>query len=396
MRILVSTMIYPNSQERTRGIYNHWQVKELAKRGHQVRVFAPLPYAPPLLGRYGYLRRIPKAESIDGIEIEHPRFFTVPGLPPFVVPLVYGASLHRALERAVKAFRPDVILGFWALPDGASNAFLARKLSVPCVLGCLGSDVNVYSERASTGFWLNYAFSRSDAVVCVSQALKDVILERCDPGETPVLVVRNGVDKEVFKPTERAEARKELGVDGTLPVVLFVGRLSDEKRVADLLDAVAMLPADRRVGVVIVGDGPEAAHLKERAIALHHAGVEVVFAGPQPPAKVALWMSAANLLVLPSEREGCPNVVIESLACGTRVLGSRVGGIPELLNDEILGGMVPPRSPKELALALGAMLAEDYGQEEVASHPSIRAWSDVAEELERILTDAKGRRRAHI
>src|SRR6185312_6779150 len=97
--------------------------------------------------------------------------------------------------------------------------------------------------------------------------------------------------------------------------------------------------------LAMVGGGPLAPEL---------GGEGIRMIGPQPHDRVTVWMAAADVIVLPSHVEGTPNVVLEALASGRRVVASRVGGIPDLLTSELLGTMVPPRDPDALAQAIAS------------------------------------------
>jgi teichuronic acid biosynthesis glycosyltransferase TuaC len=95
--------------------------------------------------------------------------------------------------------------------------------------------------------------------------------------------------------------------------------------------------------------------------------------------EVAVWMAAADLVTLPSYMEGCPNVVLEALACGRPVVATNVGGIPEIMDDSC-GRMVLPRDPAALAEALAAVLDQSWDAAAISAHGS-RSWSTVSAEL---------------
>ena len=102
-------------------------------------------------------------------------------------------------------------------------------------------------------------------------------------------------------------------------------------------------------------------------------------------------MAAADLITLPSYMEGCPNVVLEALACGRPVVATNVGGIPEIMNGDC-GRIVPPRDPTALALALASVLDRSWDAAAISAHGS-RSWSTVAAELMEVFESLISNRR---
>ena len=180
---------------------------------------------------------------------------------------------------------------------------------------------------------------------------------------------------------EISRAACALGVAGE-PVVLCVGRLSREKGHADLLQALALLrqtegaPSFR---LVLVGDGRERERLVRLAARLDLSG-SVIFAGHQT--NVRPYYAMATLLVLPSHTEGSPNVVLEALSAGLPVVATDVGGVPEILDHERTGLIVPPRHPAAMAAAIRRLLKDQAlrgrlgrsGQAHVHAHFTVEAY----------------------
>ena len=163
-------------------------------------------------------------------------------------------------------------------------------------------------------------------------------------------VIPNGVDLDVFRPGDRTDARRRLGVDPETPLVVFAaqgGRANEFKDFPTLLGALARLEAP--VTTVALGDTASGEERVGRAT--------VRSAGVLPPAEVARWLQGADLYVHPSRADTFPSGVLEALACGTPVVASRVGGIPEQVRDET-GVLVDPGDPKALANAIESLLAD--------------------------------------
>jgi glycosyltransferase involved in cell wall biosynthesis len=181
-----------------------------------------------------------------------------------------------------------------------------------------------------------------------------------------------------------------LGLAEDAEMVLYVGRLVAEKGLRELLDAAGRLHGSRpRLQLALVGEGPLRTELQALASA---TGVPVHFAGAQPPAEVARWMAASNLVTLPSYSEGHPNVLVEALACGRPVVATPVGGIPEVV-DASSGLLVPVRDAAALATGLTQALQRDWDSSTLAARFS-RSWQQVAQETlqacEQALAQARG------
>jgi glycosyltransferase involved in cell wall biosynthesis len=164
---------------------------------------------------------------------------------------------------------------------------------------------------------------------------------------------------------------------------VYVGRLDVAKGLRELIEAMARLRVERpRAHCYIVGDGHDKSILVE-AIARQGVGEAVTLVPSCPTDQVALWMAAADLVTLPSYREGCPNVVIEALASGRPVVASDVGGIPELMDDSS-GRLVPANDASALTIALGEVLSQQWDPAEISGRHS-RSWSDVSYDVQKIL-----------
>jgi teichuronic acid biosynthesis glycosyltransferase TuaC len=381
LRVLAITRIFPNAAEPQSAPFNRQQLAALGQLC-RVEVLATLPWFPGvgLASRWsaaGRLVQVPRREQIAGLSVEHPRAFYVPRLHGLSAGLYAASLLPEVLSRRGHI---DVVLGTWAYPDGCAAIALAALARVPAVVKLHGSDLNVIARMRGPRMQLRALLPRAARVVAVSRALAE---EAAGLGVDPerIRIVRNGVDGDRFQPADRAAARAELDLAADRPLVVYVGHLKENKGVLDLAAAMAHVDAD----LVVVGGGEAAARLEA---ALAPLGPRARMVGERPHEEVARWMAAADLLCLPSWNEGTPNVVIEALASGRRVVATEVGGIPDLITSPLLGELVPPRSPDALADALTRALAAPYDADAVARAASKSSWSDSAARLHSVLEEA--------
>ncbi len=374
MRVSVLTTAYPTPEEPNRGA-PIWATLDRFRGKVDFEVNCSLARSP------GWVRRVLRPRTylrypgaVDRSRCpEMPaallEYFAIPGVTRWL----NGRLLARALERHLRDRRPDVILAYRIYPDGYAAVATGERLGVPAVISSRGSDLRKIPARGLARQDTIYAVRNAAAVLCVSQDLLGIAKSL---GGTNVHLVRNGVNREVFRPIEQAEARRQLNVPAERRLILFVGNLIPIKDVPSLLLALASLQkGGERWHAALIGEGRNEPDLRALAEELGIAE-QVAFLGAKPAKEIAVWLSACDLFCLPSESEGLPNVVIEALACGRPVVGTDVGGIPELLSPES-GIVVPKGNPAALADALSRAGRTTWDRAAVArSYPW--SWDDIA------------------
>ena len=350
MKILALTNLYPNPLQPHRAAFNRHRFRFLAA-DHELRMIAPVSWRDEwaLRGTGPGIAR-DRRTTLDGIPVAHPRYWYTPGVLRGQYGRFFHASVRATFDRAVRESRPDVVLATWAYPDGWAAVRLARSHGLPVVVMVHGSDVRRMDEVPARSRGTREALCAADGVIAVSADLAArVVALGADPDR--VLTVLDGVDRTLFNPGDRTQARRALGLADDERHLLFIGNLLPVKGVDVLLQACATLAAQRTDWRLhLVGDGPERARLAAQAQAL---GIDarVVFHGSRAHAELPEWLRASDLFVLPSRSEGIPNVLLEASACVTPWVASDVGGIPEIVSLGA-GTLVPPEQPDALADAL--------------------------------------------
>jgi teichuronic acid biosynthesis glycosyltransferase TuaC len=378
LRIAVVTPMLPVPHDMTRGRFTYETVRGLSKLA-DVRVFFQAmryPRLPGMKPRSYIYGKVAADYSLPGLDVEAFDFPAVPVLSRALNGLVGS----WALGPRVRAYRPDLVLGYWVYPDGYAALRVARSLGVPCVIGALGSDIHVRSG-------LNVMLTRrtlvaADAVVTVSEAMRQAVIGEFGAAPQRVHTVVNGFNTSVFGLADQARARQNLGVGATDQVVLYVGRFIEAKGLRELIEASQKLAATNEFfRLVLIGDGVMKAELLQL---VQKSGLadKVILPGGLAPEKVAQWICASDVLTLPSWSEGYPNVVVEAVACGRPVVATDVGGTREIINASN-GILIPSRNPAQLQSGLEQALQRKWNHAGIAAGMR-RSWDDVAAETLRI------------
>lgn len=281
----------------------------------------------------------------------------------------------------------ECIDSHYVYPDGFAAILLGRVLGIPVFLSARGTDINVFPTYRLIRPMIRWSLKKAAGIVAVSAALREQIV-RLGISSEMVKVIVNGVDPNRFFVSDRAAARAQLGIRQGGEVIVSVGSLIPAKSHDLLIRAVAQLrsKAGRRTSLYIVGEGPLRNRLKALIDELD-LSEQAYLIGGQSNETVQQWFNAADLSVLVSAREGMPNVVLESLACGTPVLATRVGGVPEVLVSEQLGILVEP-SVEAIAAGIERALNSKWHREVISRHAQTRTWDSVAEEVEKYFSTA--------
>lgn len=380
MNVLFVSSQFPNSLAPNRGIFSLQIAREMAGLA-RVRVIAPVPTLGPLrvidgLKRYRTNLPVPASEIIGGLPVEHPRYLALPRMGFLHHRAMYGA-LRPVIRRLHRESPIDAVNCHWLFPDGVAVQRICAELGIPVMLTALGCDLNLYSTFRFRREAIRAALAGAERVSVLNSAMRDTC-SRLGMAPDRVAIIPNGVDTDLFTILDRSACRTELGLPADGPVVLFVGSLDPVKGIDTLLRAFALLSGRHPVPprLAIVGGG----HLEQPLKALaEELGLSdrVEFAGPVGHSRLPVWMNAADCLCLPSLREGHPNVMMEALACGTPVVGSAVGSVPDFI-DGATGFLAAPGNADDLADKLGRCLAASYDRNAVRGRVEHFSWRDCA------------------
>ena len=341
---------------------------------------------------YGNWRRAEPAEPDAGFDL-----LIAQARWPWAGPAQWYLHWYPSLRKVLADFQPHII-DLWEEPWGlvSAHACLIRNRMLPGTKIICETEQNV-CKKLPFPFERFRRYSLQSADFLVARNSEAIQVARQAGYAECAAVVPNAVDAELFRPAPRAADDLPLGTDGF--VVGYVGRLVEEKGLADLIDALALCPANVRL--VLVGSGPLRDVLERRA---GERGVlqRVRFVPARPLDALPGLMNGFDVLALPSRstrrwKEQFGRVIIEAHACGVPVIGSDSGAIPEVLGDA--GIVVPEGDPAALARAIGKLhanpaLARELGRRGRARVEAKYTWQRVAQQMADIyrkLTERRAR-----
>lgn len=345
-RLLFISNLFPTAAEPYRGLDNATLLHALGSH-FEIQVLSPRPVLPWVRGAFS-LR--PEDASLG------PRWAPAAYLPKIGSPmnhLLMAASLRRDFEQTLRAFQPGIVLSSWIYPDSCAALHLAHE-RVPLVAIAQGTDVHQYLQNPARRRIILKYLPHAAAVITRSEELSRLLRDASFPQEK-LRTVYNGVSLDLFQPRDQATARRECSLPETARIILFVGNFYPVKNPDHLIHAMGLLKTSDAL-LLMAGGGPLEKTCRELAASLRLES-RVIFAGRKTPREIATLMNAADLLALPSQNEGVPNVILEAFASGLPVVAYRVGGIPEVLDAGYLGRLVPQGDLPALAAALDQQLA---------------------------------------
>ena len=329
------------------GVHIHTLSKELVKQGHEVYVIT-YPHK--------------NIQDIEGIHVIGTKGLNIPG----VRGLMFKKNAKKALENLLQKEDIDIIHGHYLFPAGAAAVEVGNSHGIKTYVTAHGSDMfEVYKKQPLMRSTIKNVLKRADTVLAVSNALRHEIIATGVTGISEKTKLSwNSVDVDKFSNGDDSFKTEHNLLDK--PIVMFVGNLIKRKNVESLLEAKKIANSDYYL--VIVGDGPLFKKLNKKVEDenIH----DVIFAGSRND--VERIIPSCDVLVLPSFSESFGLVLIEALACGKPVIGSNVGGITEIINDDV-GLLVNPNKISSIARAIDNIINDEEFRLVLSSNARNRA-----------------------
>ena len=375
INILLFSSLFPSTVRPIHGIFVETRLRELLKTNQvQAKIVAPVPWFPMRgqhFGEYGLFAATPKLEHRNGMDVYHPRYLLPPKVWMNLSPHTMAMGAMPTVRQLQKdGFDFDLIDAHYYYPDGVAAGIIARKLGKPFVVTARGTDLNLIPQYAHPRKLILQTAQAASASIGVCKALMDS-LQSFGADPTKLHTLRNGVDLQRFSPEPRDMARQKLGLSLDAKLLLSVGHLIERKGNHIAIEALMALPTN--VKLIIAGDGPDRDALRRQTQALGVAD-RIQFAGVIEQTQLKWWYSAADALVLCSSREGWANVLLESMACGTPVIATKIWGTPEVVSTPNAGVLMTERTAKGLADAWNTLLAAYPCRQATRAHAETFSW----------------------
>jgi N-acetyl-alpha-D-glucosaminyl L-malate synthase BshA len=315
---------------------------QLADRGHEVHFVS---YAQPF--RLGHFR-----ERVFFHEVEMEQY------PLFEHP-PYSLALAVALHEAAKKEGLDLLHVHYAIPH-ATSAWVAREMlaeerDVPVVTTLHGTDITLVGLHPSFHSITRFSILRSQGLTAVSTFLRDETVRDFGVPDRRIRVIPNFIDPQVYRPGKEPCHRATLAPGGE-KILMHISNFRPVKRVVDVVEVFHRVQKVIPARLVLVGDGPERPRAVDR---VEDLGLQdqVVFLGKH--ASVDELLACSDLFLLPSETESFGLAALEAMACGAPVVASRVGGLPEVVDDGEEGFLLPLGDLDGMAEAALSILADE-------------------------------------
>lgn len=252
----------------------------------------------------------------------------------------------------------------YAFPTGLISLIGKKMMRIPYVITVHGGDIDKMANKSA---WIKKMtkniLNSAEKVIVVGEKLRANVTGQFGVPEERVELLSMGVNTAVFKERSKEESRKQLGLEQEENIILFVGNMIRAKGLVELVEAFGLLKKTHpKSALYLLGSQRDTSFIEELKTVIQDKKVSNVhFQAPLGQQDLALWMSASDVLALPSHHEGFGLVALEAMAAGTHVVGTDVGGLSYLLN-EGTGTLVQPKDVNSLLEGLQKALNDDQNK----------------------------------
>lgn len=394
LKILSISATFPSSADPTRGVFVKERLRALASiSGVQLRVVSPTPWFPPIKMFKKWYRwsQYPQREQVSGLTVDNPRYLLPPKIGGYFHPQLIDFAATKRVDQIHQEFPFDLIDAHWVYPAGAWAVKLGQRYGVPVFMTGRGEDMARFPNLPLVGNKIRWALKQATGCIGVSQEISQLMIDNGASVER-VCTVANGIDTEKFQAKEKSACRQACSLPQDRPIVLSVGDRLELKGFHLVAQAIAEVKKNiSNVLYVIVGGpgrhGRDYTQVIEAIIQKLDLQDNVLMVGPKPHSELIDWYNAADLYAMMSSREGSPNVLLESLACGTPVVGHAVGGIYDELADQRMGRLIMERSAPAAAAAILDELNNPKDRAQIALAMQDRTWRATANRVHQFFQD---------
>ena len=308
-------------------------------------------------------------------------------VPLWYLPLnfFYKFLGHKHAKAVLKILKTrkikfDIIHAHFGWSAGYAGMIVKEKYKKPLVI--TGHGYDVYDLPFRDKYWRNRlreVFMNADRLITVSLKNRECIIKLGIKKE--VYVFPNGFSSLIFYYIEKQKAKKILNLLDQRKIILSVGNLEKVKGYDILIKALNILSRYRKDFLcLIIGEGTEEGNLK-KLISKYKLDDYVKLLGRKPHNELVYWFGACDFFVSSSLNEGNPTVMFESLGCGKPFIGTKVGGIPEVINSPHYGILSQPEDEKELAKNILKALEEEWDSRKILEYSKLYTWENITQNL---------------
>lgn len=383
--LMIITNRFPHAQDSIRGAFVKEQVMALSKYFIRITVVSLTPYVPnnPIITPFITVDHkkdaLAKNYVLGNIDVHYPKPIV---LPPLFTKKRVATKISKWIEKKIinKHNHPDIIHAHFSWPSGFTSIKLKEKINIPVILTIHENHDWLLKEESDDD--IIHVWNQADALIRVNK-LDAPILKKYNDN---VYSIPNGYSPDRFKPMDTINSRKVLKLPEDKFIIFTLGQLVERKGFKDLIGAAKLIREKRSDFLIIIGGmGPLQQEL-ENEISKHNLTEHIHLIGYVPEKDVPVWINAANLFVLPSYSEGNPTVMFETLGCGIPFIGTTVGGVPEIINDEKLGILFPPGDIERMASAIISALETNWDNDYIYNTSHKYSWHNIAGEIMSVYT----------
>jgi glycosyltransferase involved in cell wall biosynthesis len=388
LRILALSYLFPNHSWPNFGIFVYNRLRAVQEFCDLI-VVAPIPWFPGMqkIKRYQGLHKVPRRDVFGDLAVEYPRFPIIPRFCKILDPFSYLLAVLNVVRKLKKEKTSDfdLIDVHWVYPDILAGYILSKLYNKPFIITVRGKEALHLNEKSLRRLMLNIIIKKANQVVCLSSELKE-ICSQIGVKRDRISIVLNGIDDEKFIIKDKYKTRNILKLDYNAKIILSVGSLILRKGYLELFRAIANYNQLNNLQVYVVGSASaEGDDFQVLQSELKKLGIEIVhFVGSRPQSELPQWFNAADLFCLFSHSEGCPNVVMEALACGLPIVATRVGAIPDMVQEGRDGYLVSGYDLDEMSKMLDLCLKRKWNRSVIAKAHQKRTWRDCAADVFKI------------
>jgi glycosyltransferase involved in cell wall biosynthesis len=268
--------------------------------------------------------------------------------------------------------------GFFSFITAVTGTIVSRTLCKPFVVTFHYRPSRELIEKYKIIF--SFVLANVDAFIVVSEKQKKFLQDCFHEYSNKIMNTTNGYD-DIFRPIDKDNCRRSLGLSNDKKILICIGNLLPEKGHRYIINSIKSITQYRNdILCIIVGSGKLKNDLEQEVLDSGLAK-NFKFVGEKDHKQIPVWINASDIFVLPSLAEGNPTVMFEALGCGKPFVGTKVGGVPEIIISEDYGLLVKPADPEDLAEKILIALNREWDREAILQYAQKFTWENIAKEI---------------